>query len=331
MTALSHRLRAALLLPLLAGAFWPAVAASTPAAKEAAVLTLEALALAEGARVSLADVTRAGTTGARAAELAAVDLAGAPLPGYTLRLSRAEIVRLLRARALPYTLAPDGPAVVQVERRSQPYDQALVAQAAEQALQQIADADGSRLELMLSAPLRDLSLPAGKIALRVRQIAPQVMRQRHPTVWVDVTVDGNFLRTVPVGFELHAWRSALVAARPLDAGTAPGCADLVARDTDLTVLAGPAVEHCESLNGRLSRAVAQGEPLLQAQLKPASAVRQGDTVLLAYRAGAITVEARATALSDGAVGQRIEVRPAGALQAVRADVTGDGLVRISSQ
>ena len=316
-----HLLAAILLLPLAAGA-----------APAPTVLTLLPSALAPGSRVTLADVAQVRSPTAQSTPaLASVDLAAAPLPGYTLRLSRAEIARSLRARALPFELAPDGPAAVQVERRSQPFDQARVAQAAEQALRALAANEGARLDLALAAPLQDLALPPGAVALRVRAPAPQVLRQRRPTVWVDIGVDGAFVRTVPVGFELHAWRAALVAARDLDAGATPACADLAARDIDLTQLPGPALEDCGAVRGRLTHALARGEPLLQGQLRIPAAVADGDSVRLQLVDGAIVLESRATALADGAVGQRIDVRPAGAQQAVRAEVAAAGVVRINGQ
>jgi flagella basal body P-ring formation protein FlgA len=295
----------------------------------AVALTLAPTALAGGARVTLADVARgpAGTAPA----LDTVDLAAAPLPGYTLHLTRAEIARILRTRALPFTLAPDGPDVVQVERRSQPFDPARVTQAAERALHTLADAAGIRLDLTAAAPLPALALPTGAVELRVRPPAPQVLRQRRPTVWVDVAVDGAFQRTVPVGFELHAWRKALVAARALDAGSTPGCADFAARDVDLTALPGAAIDDCGAVRGRLVRALAPGEPLVPAQFKEPAAVAQGDTVTLQLVDGAIVLEGRATALADGGIGDRIDVRPTGARQAVRADVAGIGVVRINGK
>lgn len=295
----------------------------------AQVLTLAPTALAAGARVTLADVASAPAGAAPA--LGTVDLAPAPLPGYTLRLTRAEIARILRARALPFTLADDGPAVVQVERRSQAYDNAQVTQAAGQALHALAAADDIRLELAPGAPLPDLPLPTGVVDLRVRPPAPHVLRQRHPTVWVDVVVAGAFYRTVPVGFELHAWRPALVAAHALDAGSEPRCGDFAARDVDLTALPGPAIDDCRALRGRLVRALGRDEPLLQAQLRQPAAVAQGDTVTLQFIEGAIVLESRATALADGAVGDHIDVRPSGARQAVRADVAGAGIVRINGK
>jgi flagella basal body P-ring formation protein FlgA len=319
-----HRLFAALALALAPAALaWCAPART--------VLALEPAALAAGARVTLADVAHVRGTASASAALGTVDLAAAPLPGYTLRLSRAEIARILRARALPYELAAEGPEAVRIERRSQPADGTQLAQVAEQALRVLAQTDGVRLELALAAPLPDMPLPAGAVGLRARPPAPSALHQRRPTVWIDVTVDGAFFRSVPVGFEVHAWRKTLVAARDLPPGPAPDCAAFEARDTDLTTLGGPAVEHCGAVQGRLARPLAQGEALLQAYLKNTAAVAQGETVTLEYTAGAIALESRAVALADGAVGQRIDVRPAGALQPVRAEVAANGIVRINGK
>jgi flagella basal body P-ring formation protein FlgA len=288
-------------------------------------LTLKAGVAVPGARVTLADVADGGERAA----LAAIDLGAAPLPGYTARFTRAELARLLRARALPYELA--GAEAVAVDRSSQSFDQQGVLAAAEAELRRLWDGQAERLALRLAAPLPELQLPQGQVKLQARALAAGARRSR-VTVWVDVLLDGAFVRTVPVPYEVQAWRQVLVATRALAAGATPGCESLVPRERDIAALDGaPAANDCHAVAGRLRRALPQDAVLQAQQLQAERAVAQGESVALRLFDGAIALESRATALDDGDVGQRIDVKPANGNSAVRAEVIGPGLVRITGK
>lgn len=291
-------------------------------------VTLKGAALVAGARVTLADV--ATLDGEGAAALGSLDLGAAPLPGYGARLSRAELERSLRSRGLAYRLAGDGAAAVSIERRAQAWDARQLGVLAEAHLRRHLAAGHSRVELQLAAPPADLQLAAGKVELQARALAPGLLARRRMQVWVDVLVDGVFARAVALPFQVRAYRPLLAAARDLPAGAAPDCAALVLREDDVTALDGaPAAPDCGAVRGRLKRALPQGAPLLAAQLQADFAVAQGESIKLQLRDGAIVLESRGTALSDGNIGQRIEVRPAGAATTVRAEVIGPALVKIN--
>ncbi|NHZ89950.1 flagellar basal body P-ring formation protein FlgA [Massilia sp. CCM 8733] len=312
-------------LPLLSVLIPLLLAAS--GALAAARVTLKSSAMVTGARITLADI--ASVQGDGAAALAALDLGAAPLPGYSARISRAELERTLRSRALPYQLGGDSAASVSIERRAQGVDAQALAALAEEHLRRHLGANHSRVELKLATPLAELQRPAGKVELTARALAPGLVPRRRMQVWVDIAVDGVFARAVALPFDVHAWRPLLAAARELPAGTVPDCTMLVTRDEDVTALDGAAATtDCGAVRGRLKRALMPGAPLLAAYLQASFAVGQGDSIGLQMHHGAIVLESRATALSDGNVGQRIEVRPAGASGTVRAEVIGPALVKI---
>ncbi|RSZ56282.1 flagellar basal body P-ring formation protein FlgA [Massilia atriviolacea] len=291
----------------------------------AARVTLKGSALVAGARITLADV--ASVQGEDGAALGALDLGPAPLPGYSARISRAELERTLRSRGLAAQLA--GENAVSIERRAQAFDARQLTAVAEEHLRTHLAAGHSRVELELAAPLAELQLPAGKATLTPRALAPGLVARRRMQVWVDIAVDGVFARAVALPFQVRAYRPLLAAARELPAGALPDCGTLVAREDDVTALDGAAAApDCGAVRGRLKRAMAAGAPLLAANLQPEVAVAQGESIRLQMRDGAILLESRATALSDGNVGQRIEVRPAGANSTVRAEVVGPALVKI---
>lgn len=296
------------------------VPACVPAAER---LTLKASVLVGAARITLADVVTPDIPA-----LTSIDLGAAPLPGYSMRLSKAEVARMLRSRGLGFEL--DGVDAVNVERRTQPYDQQHIVNAAQDYLHQLLARQAEHVELQLAATLPDLQLPAGRIALKPRPLMPESALRRRATVWVDVAVDGIFVRTVTVPFLIRAMRTVLVAKSDLPAGSQPDCTNLELREQDIAALDdAPVNADCNAVPGRLKRVLAQGAPLQRNQLQMARAVAQGDSVSLRMHDGAIMLEARATALDDGDIGQRIDVKPSAGTQAVRAEVIGAGLVKIS--
>ncbi|NHZ42579.1 flagellar basal body P-ring formation chaperone FlgA [Massilia aquatica] len=289
-------------------------------------VTLKGSALVTGARITLADI--ASVQGENAAALGVLDLGPAPLPGYSARISRAELERTLRSRGLAWRLA--GENAVSIERRAQAFDARQLVAVAEEQLRTHLAASHSRVELQLAAPLAELQVPAGKVAFTARPLAAGLAPRRRMQVWVDIAVDGAFARAVALPFQVRAFRPLLVAARDLQAGALPDCTSLVVREDDVTALDGPAAPlACGAVRGRLKQSLAAGAPLLVSALQPELAVAQGESIRLQLQDGAIVLESRATALSDGNVGQRIEVRPAGASGTVRAEVVGPALVKIN--
>lgn len=293
----------------------------------AAEVTLRASATVAGPRVTLAELA---TVDGDAGTLGALDLGPAPLPGYTTRLSRAQIERVLRARGTPHTLG--GAPAVSIERLTQAADSTGASAEAERALRQRLQGAAARIELRATGGAQQLQLPKGRVEFKARDLGREAALQARVTVWVDVLVDAVFVRTVALQYEVQAFAPVLVARRDLAAGATPGCDSVEVREADLARLGGiSAGTACAGVSGRLKRALAQGAPLLKHQLQAELAVNQGDSVALRVDDGAIVIEARATALSDGNVGQRIDVQPSAGTRAVRAEVVAPGLVKLTGK
>jgi flagella basal body P-ring formation protein FlgA len=292
-------------------------------------LALKAAATVDGARISLADVAVGGED---ESALRAVDLGASPLPGYTARISHAEIARMLRARALPFELASGGVAAVMVERRVQAFDQREIGAAAQRYVQQLLAGQATRVELQLSEALPDMQLPAGPVRLQARPLGAEAALHPRVTVWVDVEVGGAFVRSVAVPLTVRAYRAVLVARHDLAAGIAPRCDSLELREQDVAALdSAPVGADCAAVQGRLKRALSSGAALQKNALQADLAVSQGESVSLQMVDGSIVLESRATAMADASVGQSVDVKPSGSTQAVRAEVIGPGLVKITGK
>lgn len=303
------------------------LAMSLSSLAHAATLGLVPRVLVSQARVTLADVVEPSQA---SAGLAQVDLGAAPLPGYTLHLSRAQVERELRTRGLAFALA-DGPSAadaVTIERVAQTVAPELLVARADQALREAAVQAGVRLETRVSGLPAELPVPTGKLELTARPLPAGRPWQRRGTVWVDIAVDGVFVRTVPLTMELQAWGPALTAAIPLPAGAPLRCESTAVREVELTALVAAPVNDCRALTGQLRHGVNAGDAILPGMLARHQDVAAGDQVQLTLVSGMLRLEAKAVALAPGSAGDSIAVRTQSSTQPLRALITGPGTARI---
>jgi flagella basal body P-ring formation protein FlgA len=320
--------------------------AGAAASAAAMQLSLKTEALVSGARVTLADVAmpedgdRAGKPVSNAAKknsmmwtaLAAIDLGSAPRPGYTDRYSRKEIERLVRQRGIGDGIVWSGAQAVRIERIAQVFDAQKISDSAEAYLRELLRGDSSRIELQLAAPIPDPALPSGRLELKPRpmQLA-QALRSR-VTVWVDVVIDGAFVRSITVPFKVQAYRPVLIAKRDLSKVSAPQCDAFQLREEDVAAMDSPPFPaDCKLLQGNLKRALTLGAPLLKASLQAPVAVTQGESVSLQLISGALMLESRAVAIGDGEVGQRIFVKPSASTETILAEVIAPGVVKVNGK
>lgn len=158
-----------------------------------------------------------------------------------------------------------------------------IAAVAAQSLREWLAAQGLQAQLQPRPLPRDLEAPTGEVRLQARPLAHAALRDRM-LVWVELSIDGAFVRAVPVGFEVTATRPPL------------------GRDG----AAGP-----------LETAPATAQSGVQAVL-----VARGDWATLRSAAGAVTLESRVEVLQDGRAGERVRVRQPGATGVVFARVVG---------
>jgi flagella basal body P-ring formation protein FlgA len=77
-----------------------------------------------------------------------------------------------------------------------------------------------------------------------------------------------------------------------------------------------------------SRDLAAGSTVVEADVKRAMLVRQGDTIELSVKKGPITARAAASALQSGSIGDRVRVATGAGGRAITAVVTGRGRVEV---
>lgn len=269
-----------------------------------------------------------------ARKLAALVVARTPRPGYTESLAVAELKRRVRNSfpAIRDRIEWSGAKAVSIESASSAWDGSRVQALAVQHARAWLAARYERFEVRGAGDPVDLLLPPGEVALVPRELPAHGAPLARMQVWIDVNVDGVFHRAVMVPVAAQVFGTALIARSDLAAGREARAADFETQSIELTQVSGAVVPPGTRLEGqRFRRALPAGAVLLEESLQPRPAVLRGDTVTLQLKSELLQVEARAVALADAAVGERLWVKRDPAGEPVRVEVVSPGIVEVTSK
>jgi flagellar basal body P-ring formation protein FlgA len=266
--------------------------------------------------------------------LSALPLGQAPAAGAEAVVRREVIARWVRSQL---GIARDqvlwsGAEETNVRTLAQDYPAARIEQAAKAALREWMDKRATRYGVDALALPTDLKLPAGQVELKARPLAANADPAPRMVVWMDVQVDGRFVRTVPVSFAVEAYRDAWVAPAAIAGGVplAPGMVEKrevqIAGRSAASVPAQAAQPGEIAAGLRTTRSLKEGEAITARNSAPAPAIARGDWVALHLKSGLVELESRAQALQNGELGQVVKVRSSGGASPVDARVVAPGRV-----
>ncbi|WP_419688251.1 flagella basal body P-ring formation protein FlgA [Burkholderia theae] len=232
----------------------------------------------------------------------------------------------------------------------------LIGQRAEAALRTELEEGGMHCTISLAHVPADVDVPAGTLTMEVRQIAAPAIQDtagdrfvsKHQSAWVDLHVDGVFVRTVPVDFDVSVSAPTYVAARDLRVGqvldpTRPDPTQVKIEEREWSGRPTPPLRVATALDQarkvepvnaedspmmRVRRPVQAGRVLSKADVEPLPKVTRGDYATLREVAGPIALESRVEVMEDGQVGDTVRVRQTGASDTVVARVTGPHAVEV---
>jgi len=290
--------------------------------------------VAKQRQVLLGDVAFLRTTDLAAIQrLVELPLGPAPRPGSEAVMDRATLARWIRSQLgiASEQLSWRGAERSHVKGSLQVLPTQRIEQTARTALEQWLASRASRFDIESTGLSHDLNLPAGRVELSARSLPTGANPSARMVVWVDVSVDGAFARTVPVSFLVEAYREAWVAK----SGVAPGAAlaptmlerrEVAVSSQRAAVFAAGDATELPSAGLRSRRSLKAGEPLNAQNAERIMAVGRGEWVTLLLKTGGTQLEGRAEALQEGDLGQVVKVRMAGASSSVEALVVDRGRV-----
>jgi len=286
------------------------------------------------AYVKLADIARLHSMELETLRHAmAVPLGSAPRSGETVTLDRARLARWLRAQLglEASQIQWSGASATQISRSSAEISGNEILAVAQAALRKyleesLAKYPNARIELLAVGTPASLAVPSVSSTLVVRPLENVPLANRM-LVWVDVFTNGQYARSAAVRFELSAYLPAAVAAKRLGAGNVLQAGDWVKSEVDIAQIPHAAIS-LPTTALRLRHSVESGDVITRSNLEAMPAVSRGDWINLTTQVGAVTLESRAEALQDGALGQLVHIKPVRGTGTVLARVVGPASVEM---
>ncbi|MBB5020313.1 flagella basal body P-ring formation protein FlgA [Chitinivorax tropicus] len=168
-----------------------------------------------------------------------------------------------------------------------------------------------------------IQIPTGDVTYRQARITGSGVSSKMFTSF-DVFVDGQYARTVSLGFNVSILRTGWVSQQEIPAHIPVPCLLFRQQTVDMTNTPDMVVSCDESI--QLKQTLMPGKVLRRSHLYIPPAVSQGSSVILSIHTGGITLETEAIALADGQIGQIIQVKPAHGTAPVNGKVIRPGVL-----
>ncbi len=185
-----------------------------------------------------------------------------------------------------------------------------------------------RYELaLLPAPATRDVMPKGRLGFRIRPLPAQGMPTPRMAVWVDVLIDGRYVRSMLRAVDVKAYQQAWVVRQDIEVGDPLNAQVLEHREVDVAAAALAAWQGQPEGHVARRRLLA-GSYLTETAVTLPTAVARGQQVSLVNRLGGVEIVANALALQAGDPGQAVQVKVDAARTAVLARVVGPGKVEL---
>jgi flagella basal body P-ring formation protein FlgA len=258
----------------------------------------------------------------------ALELGWTPAPGYTRVLQNWQIEQKLATALAGTNVRFEGSAACRIAPETAHVAGSALAAKAQDELRSIF---GTReIALVAQGQASDLEVPLGEKPAELRCAIER--REQHAGSWsvpVQVWIDGTLYQTCWIGFAVELYDLVPVLAREVRRGEVLDGSALELRRTRISSDLGGEPLSCAALSGAVAlHDLGAGSVLTARDVQRAMLVRNGDTVQLQVRKGAITARGSAIARADGTAGERIRVWTADKTRELTGTVIGRGLVEI---
>jgi flagella basal body P-ring formation protein FlgA len=282
-----------------------------------------------GLGVTIGDLCDIQPAGLDAVAIAAIAFGPSPTGGYARTVSRTEIVQALAAAGQDLaTLKFDGAKEVIVQTAAVEVPGQDLVESATAALQALLAIEGGDVEYELPLRQRQVQAPPGR---RSQELQARVRGSRTgPTmaiVDVDVLVDGESFKRVPVTFKLTRFQNVLKTTGTIRAGTPLGPENLTVAREPMAQASGLFLGAMAQIDGQqAARNLQPGQRLTLGDTAPPSVVHKGDVVTVVLTKGRVKVTARAMANHDAPLAGRVTLTNLQSRSTLTGVVAGPGIV-----
>lgn len=284
-----------------------------------------------GLDVTIGELCDLPANDASGAALAKIRFGKAPLLGFSRTIGRGEIVQSIAAAGVDLATLEFGGAdevVVQPLHVEVPGQDLL--EAATAALQAQLAIEGGDVEYEAPRQMRHVQAPPGRIG---QDLSARVRGTRTgpngAVVDVELLVDGESFKKVPVQFRLIRYQHVLKTNGPLRAGTPLGPDTLIVSREPVDQAPGLFLARFDQVEGLIAaRTLQSGQRLTLVDVAPPAVIQRGDVVTVVLTKGRVKVTAKAMANHDAPLGGRITLTSLTSRTAMAGIVQAPGLVVI---
>lgn len=261
--------------------------------------------------------------------LAQIKFGPSPVNGYARTISRTEIVQSLAAAGVDLkTVRFEGADEVIVQAKVEDVPAQEMLEVATTALQAQLAVEGGDVEYEAPQRLRTVQAPPGRMSQEVRaRVRGAKTGPNSAVVDVEILVDGDSFRKVPVTFSLRRYQQVLKTTGPIRAGQTlgPDVIGLVREQMDqATSVFLARIDQVEGMVA--SRNLQSNQRLTLGDVAAPAVVRKGDVVTVVLTRGRVKVTAKALANHDAPLDGRITLTNLQSRATLTGIVQGPGLV-----
>jgi len=293
-----------------------------PAPKAAAFeIELRANALVRGLDLRLSDLAEITPAGEDAQLVGAIKLGQAPMPGVVRTFTRHEFLQALVANGYsPASFRIRGAVESTVQSMVVAIGQTEFVDAAKTVLDAVLLQEGGDVEVELAAPIRIQQVQPGRKSQELRaRVRGGTTNPASAVVDVDVLVDGEVAKTVPVQWKLTRYHFVLKANQSIGAGVPIGPENCAVSRERVSQTTGLYLTSLEQAQGLISKRSLQPNQLVMlTDVGQPAIVHRGDIVTVVLTKGRVKVETRGIANNDAGRGETVTVTSASS----RAQLTG---------
>ncbi|MBL8728251.1 MAG: flagellar basal body P-ring formation protein FlgA [Planctomycetes bacterium] len=282
-----------------------------------------------GLDVTIGEMCEVLPAGADALAIAQIKFGPAPGGGYTRTVLRTEIVQSLAAAGRDVAnckLTGADEVVVQAVAVDVPSSELL--ESATAALQALLAIEGGDVEFEAPTRLRQVQSPPGRHSQELRsRVRGNRTGPTAAVVDVEVLVDGEVHKRVPVQFKLQRFHEVLKTAGTIRAGTPLGPENLVVTREPVAQVTGLFLDSFPQVEGLIAaRNLQPHQRLTLADAAPPALVHKGEVCTVVLTRGRVKITAKAMANHDAPLTGRITLTNLQSRAQLTGVVTGPGLV-----
>jgi flagella basal body P-ring formation protein FlgA len=283
--------------------------AGTPAAgNPATTVKLKPAVQVRGVDVTVGELGEITPTDAAALAIAQIKIGNAPSAGHGRTVSRTEVLQSIAAAGIAvasFKIEGADETVVHAQMVDVAGQEML--DAATAALQATLAVEGGDVEYTAPERLRHVQAPPGRKSQELRaRVQDGRTGPNSAIVQVEILVDGECWRKVPLTFRLQRYHRILKTTGALRAGMPLGPESVVVSREALDQASGLWLDRMEQVEGMLAaRNLPAGSRITLGDIAPPAIVHKGDVVTVVLTKGRVKVTARAIANHDAPLGGRV--------------------------